>query len=82
MHEFVRAKGWYEPDSIHPQTPRNLAAWEVLITETGADVIEGKQDWIKINGIDRWMGGVHLAKGKPMWRWDEDEQKLVKVGST
>ncbi|NLE51639.1 MAG: nucleotide pyrophosphohydrolase [Chloroflexi bacterium] len=26
MHEFVRAKGWYEPDSIHPQTPRNLAA--------------------------------------------------------
>lgn len=26
MHEFVSAKGWYEPDSRHPQTPRNLAA--------------------------------------------------------
>lgn len=26
MHEFVRAKGWYEPDSPRPQTPRNLAA--------------------------------------------------------
>ncbi|NDJ76939.1 MAG: nucleotide pyrophosphohydrolase [Chloroflexi bacterium] len=26
MHDFVRAKGWYEPDSVHPQTPRNLAA--------------------------------------------------------
>jgi len=26
MHAFVRAKGWYAPDSIHPQTPRNLAA--------------------------------------------------------
>jgi NTP pyrophosphatase (non-canonical NTP hydrolase) len=25
MHAFVRAKGWYEPDSIRPQTPRNLA---------------------------------------------------------
>ena len=25
MHEFVSAKGWYEPGSIHPQTPRNLA---------------------------------------------------------
>jgi NTP pyrophosphatase (non-canonical NTP hydrolase) len=25
MHEFVTAKGWYLPDSIHPQTPRNLA---------------------------------------------------------
>ena len=25
MHEFVTAKGWYLPGSIHPQTPRNLA---------------------------------------------------------
>ena len=25
MHDFVRAKGWYEPDSKRPQTPRNLA---------------------------------------------------------
>lgn len=26
MHDFVRSKGWYEPDSPKPQTPRNLAA--------------------------------------------------------
>ncbi|MDI6769275.1 MAG: nucleotide pyrophosphohydrolase [Anaerolineales bacterium] len=25
MHEFVRSKGWYEPKSPRPQTPRNLA---------------------------------------------------------
>jgi NTP pyrophosphatase (non-canonical NTP hydrolase) len=25
MHNFVRAKGWYEPDSPRPQTLRNLA---------------------------------------------------------
>jgi len=25
MHEFVRSKGWYEPGSQRPQTPRNLA---------------------------------------------------------
>ncbi len=25
MHEFVRSKGWYEPDSPRPQTPLNLA---------------------------------------------------------
>jgi 8-oxo-dGTP diphosphatase len=25
MHEFVRSKGWYGPDSKRPQTPRNLA---------------------------------------------------------
>ncbi len=25
MHVFVRSKGWYEPGSKRPQTPRNLA---------------------------------------------------------
>jgi NTP pyrophosphatase (non-canonical NTP hydrolase) len=25
MHQFVSAKGWYAPGSIHPQTPRNIA---------------------------------------------------------
>ena len=25
MHDFVRAKGWYEPDTPRPQTPRNIA---------------------------------------------------------
>jgi NTP pyrophosphatase (non-canonical NTP hydrolase) len=26
MHRFVTAKGWYDPNSPRPQTPRNLAA--------------------------------------------------------
>lgn len=26
MHEFVKAKGWYDSHSPKPQTPRNLAA--------------------------------------------------------
>ena len=25
MHAFVRSKGWYEPGTARPQTPRNLA---------------------------------------------------------
>ena len=25
MNAFVTGKGWYNPGSIHPQTPRNLA---------------------------------------------------------
>lgn len=25
MHEFVAAKGWYQPDSPKPQTVRNMA---------------------------------------------------------
>ena len=30
MHTFVAGKGWYEPDSVKPQTPRNLAISLVL----------------------------------------------------
>lgn len=25
MDDFVRSKGWYDPDSRRPQTPRNIA---------------------------------------------------------
>ncbi len=30
MHKFVTSKGWYDPNSPRPQTPRNLAISLVL----------------------------------------------------
>jgi len=30
MEAFVESKGWYKPDSVHPQTPKNLAVSLVL----------------------------------------------------
>lgn len=30
MQDFVAGKGWYKPDSVHPQTPKNLAISLVL----------------------------------------------------
>jgi NTP pyrophosphatase (non-canonical NTP hydrolase) len=30
MESFVTSKGWYAPDSAHPQTPKNLAISLVL----------------------------------------------------
>ncbi|MCB9454213.1 MAG: nucleotide pyrophosphohydrolase [Anaerolineaceae bacterium] len=30
MHAFVERKGWYKPDSPHPQTPKNLAVSLVI----------------------------------------------------
>lgn len=30
MHQFVSAKGWYNPDSKRPQTPKNIAISLVL----------------------------------------------------
>jgi NTP pyrophosphatase (non-canonical NTP hydrolase) len=37
MHDFVRAKGWYAPDSPRPQTPRNIA---VSLCIEAAEVLE------------------------------------------
>jgi len=37
MHEFVRSKGWYEPDSPRPQTPRNLA---ISLSLEASEVLE------------------------------------------
>jgi len=34
-------------------------------------VHEGKEDHVRANGINRWLGGVHLCEGAPVWRWDE-----------
>jgi NTP pyrophosphatase (non-canonical NTP hydrolase) len=40
MHAFVAAKGWYEPGSPRPQTPRNLAA---SLAIEAAEVLEHYQ---------------------------------------
>lgn len=37
MHRFVAAKGWYEPNSARPQTPRNIAA---SLAVEAAEVLE------------------------------------------
>jgi NTP pyrophosphatase (non-canonical NTP hydrolase) len=49
MHEFVRSKGWYKPDSPKPQTFRNLAisllleASEVLEHFQWTEVLDDKE---------------------------------------
>jgi NTP pyrophosphatase (non-canonical NTP hydrolase) len=37
MHSFVRSKGWYEQDSLRPQTPRNLA---ISLSIEAAEILE------------------------------------------
>jgi len=37
MHRFVESKGWYEPESRRPQTPRNIA---ISLSLEAAEVLE------------------------------------------
>ena len=46
------------------------------ITETGIEVLEGRADFIALNRIDLWLGGVHLNEKDNLWRWDEEKQEM------
>ena len=37
MNRLVRSKGWYDPDSKRPQTPRNLA---ISLSVEAAEILE------------------------------------------
>jgi len=45
------------------------------ITEIGRRTLAGQADFIQLNGVDLWLGGVHLTNDT-LWRWDEQKQGL------
>lgn len=51
----------------------------IALTDDGRAVIDGREDHVRMNGIDRWLGGVHLHGHDP-WRWDEAAHVLVSGG--
>ncbi len=46
------------------------------ITATGESVLRNEADFVEMNGVDRWLGGVHLSAAN-IWRWDETKRVLV-----
>jgi hypothetical protein len=67
---------------VDQQVPakKELLKWEISITESGLKVFNNKEDFIHLNGIDRWLGGVHLQGKDSRWRWDETTQELFEFG--
>lgn len=50
---------------------------DLRLTPSGEEVLAGRADHVTLNGIDRWIGGVHLRGD---WRWDEGLETLVRTG--
>jgi hypothetical protein len=50
----------------------------VHITETGRQILEGKANFAEINGIDEWVGGMHL-QSKTNEVWYRKDDTLVKA---
>jgi hypothetical protein len=32
---------------------------------------------VRLNGLDRWIGGVHLVGREARWRWDEGTEAVA-----
>jgi hypothetical protein len=65
-------------------TPGDRAAFgrsQAEITPHGSAVLHDAADHVLLNGIDRWLGGVHLhcQPGGPqnaVWRWNTQERRF------
>lgn len=49
----------------------------LALTNVGRRVLAGKDDAVALNGIDRWIGGVHLQGKSVRWRWDGKAKTVI-----
>ncbi len=68
----LKPASWFDPAWWHD----DAMAPTLALTEDGAAVLAGRADHIALNGIDRWLGGVHVTT-RALWRWDEARQTLA-----
>ncbi len=63
----------FAPLDIHSHT--SFYRQRIGITGEGREVLARRADALELNGIDRWIGGVHLLPGK-IWRWSEEHGRF------
>jgi hypothetical protein len=64
---------------VEPAPNGSLRGQRAALTTTGREVLEGKDDWVRIRGVDRWLGGVHLQGSEAAWRWDGETGRLRRM---
>jgi hypothetical protein len=50
------------------------------LTDAGRRVLHGERDHVALNGVDRWIGGVHLSGREIRWRFDEGTESIIVQG--
>lgn len=68
------------PSTSYPPSDDFLAQ-TVTLTDAGRQALAGVVDHVALNGVDRWIGGVHLAGHAVPWRWDPATRALT-TGAT
>ena len=59
-----------------PLTPEIVQKAKFRMTPAGVAVLNNEVDFVTLNGIEQWLGGVHLEASGRRWRWDEDSRRL------
>src|SRR4051794_28588627 len=49
----------------------------IHLTRAGTQALNGEVDQVALNGVDRWVGGVHLQGHHVDWRFDEGTEVLT-----
>jgi hypothetical protein len=62
---------------LDPPAGEVTAATRLRLTAAGERVLRGEADQVALNGIDRWVGGVHLHGAAARWRWDEGTESIT-----
>jgi hypothetical protein len=57
-------------------TPEKARTTKFELTEAGESVLRGEADFVALNGIDLWLGGVHLQNENNLWRWNEESETM------
>lgn len=73
---LLAVEGWVTGGDPDAQTRHNLRQ-PARLTSHGEAVLRGREDHVRMNGIDRWIGGVHLQGHRVRWRWDRSGRRLV-----
>ena len=63
-----------------PTSRRVERQTRLSLTEVGRHVLDGRADHVALNGIDRWIGGVHLQGRDVPWRWNEGTETVTGSG--
>jgi hypothetical protein len=48
----------------------------IQLTELGRQIQSEPTDWVALNGIEAWLGGVHLQGYTNIWRWNSATANL------
>jgi len=83
LREFVEAPY----PLLHLSSPfvGKIKSWRfngsaLKLSDIGERVLAGKADAIELNGIDRWIGGVHLQGTQVRWRWSPRLRTIAGAG--